>query len=54
MNPKEAFSKLKEISTDSHVISDVSAIIGWDQEVNMPPKGLELSLIHISEPTRPY
>jgi len=41
MNPKEAFLKLKEISTDSHIISDVSAIIGWDQEVNMPPKGLE-------------
>jgi len=41
MNPKKAFSKLKKISEDSHAIGDVSAIVSWDQEVNMPPKGLE-------------
>ncbi|MBC8515439.1 carboxypeptidase M32 [bacterium] len=38
---KSAYEKLQEMSKELHVMGSIGALVGWDQEVNMPPKGTE-------------
>ena len=60
-------NKLKEYFKSYYVLNDVSGLLFWDNATNLPKKSVEsrseqmsilskftLSLIHISEPTRPY
>ncbi len=37
--PHEAYNELLRISRELAVLSSINAVLGWDQEVNMPPKG---------------
>ncbi|MCH7494256.1 carboxypeptidase M32 [bacterium] len=39
MKPREAYDWLAELSRERHVVGGIGALVGWDQEVNMPPKG---------------
>ena len=45
----DAYDELLEILKDIDLMSQVRSLLGWDQEVLMPPKAatLRLSLIHI-------
>jgi len=38
---EEKLNKLKEISAEIYDLSYAAAILGWDQQVNMPPMGAE-------------
>ena len=42
------------ISTSNKLIADTNDSSNWDEIYFPLPKGKWLSLIHISEPTRPY
>ena len=37
--PQQAYDELLKISHELALLNSIDAILGWDQEVNMPPKG---------------
>jgi carboxypeptidase Taq len=37
----KALSRLKELDTEMNLLSNVTALLGWDQETYMPPGGLD-------------
>ncbi len=39
MNPEQAYQELLQRARERALISSVNSVLGWDQEVNMPPKG---------------
>lgn len=39
MKPQDAYDWLAGKSREAHVVGGIGALVGWDQEVNMPPKG---------------
>ncbi len=41
MTPEQAYQDLLQRSKEIALIGSTSAVLGWDQEVNMPPKGAE-------------
>ncbi len=41
MTPEQAYQDLLQRSREIALIGSTSAVLGWDQEVNMPPKGAE-------------
>lgn len=40
MNPQEAYDELVRRSQELSVLGSIGAVVGWDQQVNMPPKGV--------------
>jgi carboxypeptidase Taq len=40
VNPQEAYDELAERSKELFTIGSISALVGWDQRVNMPPAGI--------------
>ncbi len=41
MNPGQAYRELLKRSREIALIGSIGAVLGWDQEVNMPPKGAQ-------------
>ncbi len=39
MNPEQAYQELLHRARELALIGSANAVLGWDQEVNMPPKG---------------
>ncbi len=37
--PREAYDELLKISKELAILESINSVLGWDQEVNMPPKG---------------
>ncbi|MCX6031157.1 MAG: carboxypeptidase M32 [Chloroflexi bacterium] len=40
MNPQQAYDELVQRSKELFTVQSISALTGWDQQVNMPPKGV--------------
>jgi carboxypeptidase Taq len=40
MNPQEAYTELVRRSQELFTLNSIDALVGWDQQVNMPPKGV--------------
>ncbi len=38
---KDALQRLKAIDSECHLFAGINALLGWDQETYMPPKGLD-------------
>ena len=41
MNPEQAYQELLRRFREIALIDSIEAVLGWDQEVNMPPKGAQ-------------
>jgi len=37
--PQQSYDELLEISRELAILGSINSVLGWDQEVNMPPKG---------------
>lgn len=42
MTPKEAYELLYQYSRETSIFGSMGAVLGWDQRVIMPPKGVQL------------
>ncbi len=40
MNPQEAYEELVARSKELYTIGSIDSLVSWDQQVNMPPKGI--------------
>lgn len=40
MNPQQAYDELVTRSQELSVLGSIGGLVGWDQQVNMPPKGV--------------
>jgi len=40
MNPQQAYDELVQRSKELYIVQSINALTNWDQQVNMPPKGV--------------